>query len=127
MGALEIAILLFGAAVLVSAHLISRRQAPPTLPPLDQRIENRFELLETKLTGVKSDLRKMSGEWVDYHSRLDTLIRRGIRLGVLERQDKASGEDDHNAAAPEAPDVPQTRGALVAEWRKHNATGQSGP
>ncbi len=82
-------------------------------------------MLDTKLNGVKSDLRKISGEWVDYHSRLDTLIRRGIRLGVLERENKAAAgtEEDHSAPPVAAP---STRAELVSEFRRKNASTQSG-
>jgi len=103
------------AVTIVSTFMVVRREhveKPQT------NFENQFELMETKISGVKSDLRKLSGEWVEYHSRLDTLIRRGIRLGVLERQ----GRD---APGPNGPDeaaaAPQSRSELLADFRRRTS------
>lgn len=127
MYATEIAVIVFGALVYLAAQVIAKPKAPPASPPEEKRYAMEFELIETKLSGLKSDLRKVSGEWVDYHSRLDTLIRRGIRLGVLEKQEKQLPlEISDNSPPPAA--VPVSRAQLLSEYnRRHNAVTKPHP
>ncbi len=109
--------------MLLSTHLITR----PKKEPEHQGCENRFEVIETKLSGIKSDHRKITGEWVDYHSRLDTLIRRGIRLGVLERKNKqGEGDTEDDNSAPSPSPVVLSRSELLAGFRRKNAPTKSG-
>ena len=86
--------------------------------------EKQLELMETKISGMKSDLRKLSGEWVEYHSRLDTLIRRGIRLGVLERQGAGPNGPPPETEPPAASG--QSRSDLVSAFRRKHALEKSG-
>lgn len=81
--------------------------------------ELELEVMDTKISGIKSDVRKLSGEWVEYHSRLDTLIRRGIRLGVIERQGAGTNGPDAPQEPPAAP--PSSRSDIVARARRKHA------
>lgn len=69
-----------------------------------------------RLDRLETGRKLLQSEWNDVHSRLDTLIRRGVRLGVLERK---NGE---GAAAeePPAPEV-ETRAEVLRRYRERQA------
>jgi len=48
-------------------------------------------LLESKFQLLEGQFRSLQLEWSQAHRHLDHLLRRGIRLGVLERKEQAEG------------------------------------
>lgn len=97
----------FGLLVVAAAigSVVLRRWAASRADETDSRLAD----LEKSLDRLESRLKLLQGEWADYHTKLDSVVRRGVRLGVLERKD---GE----AAAPEAP--PVTRSELLRRYRE---------
>jgi len=108
-------------ALVFSFHTWTKSRPAPQIPPEDLRNATRFELLETKISGIKTEQRKLSSEWTDYHSKLDTLVRRGIRLGVLDRNAAADRGNDEVPPVTAQP----TRATILAEFRRRDAATKS--
>jgi hypothetical protein len=61
------------------------------------------------LDKLESKLKLLQGEWSDYHTKLDSIVRRGVRLGVLERKENE----------PEQPaEVPLSRSEILRRYRE---------
>jgi len=89
-------------AVIVRGWLAAR-DANSENPDLGDVLK-RFDRLESQVKLLRT-------EWGEVHSRLDTVVRRGVRLGVLERKD---GE----GPPPAEPPPPTTRAELLKRWRE---------
>jgi len=121
----EIALVIFVTMVYLAVNLLTRPKHPETAPLSPHHdCPNKFELLETKFKGLQSDQRKLTGEWVDYHSRLDTVIRRGIRLGVLE-QKAESDNDEPVVEVVGGPSFAESRSKLLSEFRRRENARKS--
>lgn len=73
---------LLAIAVLLGA-LVSKRWAAARGPGIEARTGD----LEQRADRLESRLKLLHTEWVDYHSKLDSIVKRGVRLGVLERKE----------------------------------------
>jgi len=99
-----------GGLLLVAVLLgmvVSKRWASSRGPGIEERVGD----TEQRLDRLESKHKLLGGEWADYHSKLDSLIRRGVRLGVLERKDGEAG-------TTAAPAEPLTRSELLKRFRE---------
>jgi len=86
--------------------VLSMRWTALKAPSLEERVGT----LEGRLDRLESKHKLLGAEWNDTHSKLDTLVRRGVRLGVLERKE---GE-----LPPPSSAEPLTRSELIKRHRE---------
>lgn len=69
--------------------------------------------LQGRQDRLESQLKLLSNEWEAYRSNLDTIVRRGIRLKVLEGRKEPAHENHEGDLAHMAPGPPLTRAELL--------------
>jgi len=116
-------------------HPALHRTPPPSSQPEEPNLRPQVEaqlllgpltlqcsLLESKLENLQSEFRSLKLEWSQAHRHLDHLLRRGIRLGVLEQKQQAeeSPGESSESLPPGSPSQP-SRSQLL---QSHKARSQ---
>jgi len=84
--------------------------------PEPLQLDSKFQLLE-------GQFRSLQLEWSQAHRHLDHLLRRGIRLGVLERTEQAPSPSESPSAEQQQP--PQTSDKLSRHQLLQNHRARS--
>lgn len=107
------ALITVGFGLLLIAGLIAMVVLRRWAASRDDETAGRLSEIEKAIDRLKSEHKLLRGEWADRESRLDTLVRRGVRLGVLERKNGEGAE----APAPPAP-AALTRAEVLRAYRE---------